>query len=126
MGRFSFAFAAATALCLCTPMDLALAQSRPEFVPFPGRTKAALYRPDSGTPHVGIIIMHRTSNYLANRACTELSRRGFMMLCMNSRYENNEPAVSFERLPLDVKLGVEFLRKQTGITKVLLIANSGG
>ena len=107
--------------------DLASAQSRPELLPFPGRTKAALYKPDSGpAPHVGIVVMHRTSNYLTHRACTELSRRGFMMLCMNSRYENNEPAVEFEKLPLDVKMGVEFLRKQPGITKVLLFGHSGG
>jgi pimeloyl-ACP methyl ester carboxylesterase len=125
MGRMIHA--GATALALCFGATPALAQSHPEFIPFPGRTKAALYKPDSGPqPHVGIIIMHRTSNYLAHRSCTELSRRGFMMLCMNSRYENNEPAVNFERLPLDVKMGVEFLRKQPGITKVLLIANSGG
>ena len=72
----------------------------------PGRIKMALYRPDSGpAPHVGIIVMHRTSNYLTHRACTELSRRGFLMLCMNSRFENNEPAVDFEQLPLDVKTG---------------------
>ena len=70
--------------------------------------------------------MHRTSNYLTHRACSELSRRGFLMLCMNSRFENNEPAVDFEQLPLDVKQGVEFLRKQPGITKVVLFAHSGG
>jgi hypothetical protein len=70
--------------------------------------------------------MHRTSNYLTHRACTELSRRGFLMLCMNSRFENNEPAVDFEKLPLDVKAGIEFLRKQPGISKVVLFAHSGG
>ena len=70
--------------------------------------------------------MHRTSNYLTHRACTELSRRGFLMLCMNTRFENNEPAVDFEQLPLDVKTGVEFLRRQPGITKVVLFAHSGG
>ena len=70
--------------------------------------------------------MHRTSNYLAHRACTELSRRGFMMLCMNTRFENNEALVDFEKLPLDVKAGVEFLRQQPGITKVVLFAHSGG
>jgi pimeloyl-ACP methyl ester carboxylesterase len=116
---------AAAALALA-PVG-ALAQSRPELIPVPGRMKMALYRPDSGpAPTVGIIVMHRTSNYLIHRACTELSRRGFLMLCMNSRYENNEPAVDFEKLPLDVKRGVEFLRKQAGITKVVLFGHSGG
>src|SRR5438105_2165998 len=91
------------------------------------RAKAALYRPDAGpTPHVGVLVMHRTSNYLTHRACTELSRRGFLMLCMNTRYENNEALVDFEKLPLDVKTGVEILRRQAGITKVVLFAHSGG
>jgi pimeloyl-ACP methyl ester carboxylesterase len=112
---------------LCFVPGLAAAQSHPEFIAFQGRAKGALYKPDSGpAPHVGILVMHRTSNYLAHRACTELSRRGFLMLCMNTRYENNEPAVDFEKLPLDVKAGVEFLRRQAGITKVVLFAHSGG
>jgi pimeloyl-ACP methyl ester carboxylesterase len=115
------------ALAMSFIPDPAAAQSRPEFIPFPGRTKAALYKPDAGpAPHVGILVMHRTSNYLAHRACTELSRRGFLMLCMNTRYENNEAAVDFEKLPLDVKAGVEFLRRQNGISKVVLLAHSGG
>src|SRR5438874_9197644 len=105
----------------------AWAQSRPELIPIAGRAKAALYRPDTGpAPHVGVLVMHRTSIYLAHRACTELSRRGFLMLCMNTRYENNEALVDFEKLPLDVKAGVEFLRRQNGISKVVLFAHSGG
>jgi hypothetical protein len=117
----------AGALVLCLAPDAAFAQSKPEFIAMAGRAKAALYKPDSGpAPHVGILVMHRTSNYLAHPACTELSRRGFLMLCMNTRYENNEPAVDFEKLPLDVKAGVEFLRKQNGVTKVVLFAHSGG
>ena len=105
----------------------AWAQSRPELIPIAGRAKAALYRPDTGpTPHVGVLVMHRTSNYLTHRACTELSRRGFMMLCMTTRFENNEVFVDYEKLPLDVKTGVDYLRRQPGITKVLLFGHSGG
>src|SRR5215467_1768907 len=115
------------AVTLCLAPGLATAQGHPEFIDFQGRTKGALYKPDSGpAPHVGILVMHRTSNYLAHQACTQLSRRGFLMLCMNTRFENNEPAVDFEQLPLDVKTGVEFLRRQAGITKVVLFAHSGG
>ncbi|HEY6254992.1 MAG TPA: hypothetical protein VIY51_04280 [Xanthobacteraceae bacterium] len=105
----------------------AAAQSKPEFIAFPSPSKGALYRPDAGeAPHVGILVMHRTSNYLAHRACTELSRRGFLMLCMNTRFENNEALVDFEKLPLDVKAGVDFLRRQPGITKIVLFGHSGG
>src|SRR5262245_14800470 len=120
MGRLSIRAALAAAVALALVPESAIAQNRPELIPGPGRIKMALSRPDHGpAPTVGIIVMHRPSNYLTHRACTELSRRGFLMLCMNSRFENNEPAVNFEEIPLDVKQGVEFLRKQPGITKVV-------
>jgi hypothetical protein len=120
-----------TALALAIVLGLvpasARAQSNPQFIAFAGISKGALYRPDQGpAPHVGILAMHRTANYLNHRACTELSRRGFLMLCMNTRFENNEAMVDFEKLPLDVKAGVEYLRRQPGITKVVLFAHSGG
>ena len=119
--------AIAAAIVFALAPASASAQSRPELIPIAGRAKAALYRPDTGpTPNVGVLVMHRTSNYLTHRACTELSRRGFLMLCMNTRYENNEALVEFEKLPLDVKTGVEILRRQPGITKVVLFAHSGG
>jgi hypothetical protein len=119
------AIAGAIALFLAT--DPTWSQSNPQFVAFRGISKGALYKPDSGpAPHVAILAMHRTANYLNHPACTELSRRGFLMLCMNTRYENNEALVDFEKLPLDVKNGVDFLRRQPGITKVLLFAHSGG
>ena len=106
----------------------AVAQSRPVYVPFtPGAVKGALYAPDAGpAPHVAILLIHRTSNFLAHLATTELASRGFMVLAMNPRSDNNEAAVSFEDNALDVKSGVEFLRRQQGITKVLLFGHSGG
>jgi hypothetical protein len=117
----------ALAIVLGLAPGLARAQSNPQFIAFQGIRKGALYKPDSGpAPHVGILAMHRTANYLNHRACTELSRRGFLLLCMNTRYENNEALVDFEKLPLDVKTGVDFLRRQPGITKVVLFAHSGG
>src|ERR1700745_3161123 len=115
------------AIALSLAPGLALAQSNPQFIAFQGTSKGALYRPDSGpAPHVGILVMHRTANFLNHRACTELSHRGFLLLCMNTRYENNEALFDFEKLPLDVKAGVDFLRRQPGITKVVLFAHSGG
>ena len=102
------------------------AQSAPTFVSL-GPAEAALYKPDSGpAPHVGIVVIHRTADYMRHPACTELSRRGFMMLCVNTRFTNNEELVRFEDIALDVKAAVQFLRKQPGITKVLLFGHSGG
>jgi len=104
------------------------AQSNPIYVQFsPGSVKAALYKPDSGpAPHVAVLLIHRTANFLANPATRELSKRGFMVLAMNPRSDNNEAAVSFEANALDIKSGIEFLRKQPGITRLVLWGHSGG
>ena len=106
----------------------ASAQTNPTYIQFsPSPVKGALYKPDSGpAPHVGIVIVHRTSNFLAAPATRELSKRGFMVLAVNPRSDNNEAIVDFEANALDIKSAVEFLRKQPGITKVLLWGHSGG
>src|SRR5688572_26467001 len=70
--------------------------------------------------------MHRTSNFMNALACTELSRRGFAVLCMNPRSDNNEALVRFETIPLDVHAGVQFLKKHPGITRIILWGWSGG
>jgi hypothetical protein len=104
-----------------------LAQSRPEYIPLGGGVKGALYRPDSGpAPHVGILVMHRTVNFLSTTACTQLSARGFLVLCANPSSDNNELLVRWESMPLDVRRGVNFLKTQPGITKVILWSHSGG
>jgi hypothetical protein len=45
---------------------------------------------------------------------------------MNPRSDNNETIVDFETNALDIKSGLDFLRRQPGITKVLLFGHSGG
>jgi hypothetical protein len=106
----------------------ARAQSNPRYIQFsPSAVKGALYTPDSGpAPHIAILATHRTSNYLGYLGCTELARRGFLVLCMNPRSDNNEALVRWEDNALDVKSGVTFLRAQVGITKILLWGWSGG
>ena len=104
------------------------AQSSPLYVQFqPSAVKGALYKPDSGpAPHVAILIMHRTANFMSAIHTKELTGRVFMVLGMNPRFDNNESLVFWDEIPLDVKSGVEFLRKQPGITKVILLGHSGG
>jgi hypothetical protein len=115
------------ALVFAFPAAQSFAQSNPLYVPLGGGVKGALYNPNSGpAPHVGIIVTHRTGDVLSSLPCTELSQRGFMVLCMNPRFENNEALVIWETIPLDVARGVNFLRRQPGITKVLLLGGSGG
>ena len=105
----------------------ASAQSHPEYIPLGGGVKAVLYRPDSNlSPHVGVIIIHRTANYLQHQGCTQLSQRGFMVLCMNSRFDNNEALVNWELIALDVKRGVDYLRNTQHMNKVIFFGHSGG
>jgi hypothetical protein len=106
----------------------AIAQSNPRYIQFsPPTVKGALYTPDSGpVPHVAILAIHRTANYLGYLGCTELAKRGFLVLCMNPRSDNNEALVRWEENALDVKSGVNFLRGQPSIKKVLLWGFSGG
>jgi pimeloyl-ACP methyl ester carboxylesterase len=106
----------------------AQAQSEPRYVPFqPSATKGALYRPDSGpTSPVAFLAIHRTSNFMNMIGNAELAKRGFITLGMNPRSDNNEAIVNFENVALDIKQGVEYLRKQPGVRKVVLIGFSGG
>ena len=107
-------------------LTAAFGQSNPLYIRL-APAHAALYKPDSGAaPHVGLIIIHRTANYLAHPGCTEFSKRGFMVLCMVPRFVNNEVQVRWDQIALDVKAGMDFLRKQPGITKVVLFGHSGG
>ncbi len=104
-----------------------IAQSNPIFLQL-GRAKGALYKPDAGPePRIGIVVMHREANYLNHAACGEFANRGFMVLCMNSRFENSEASVKWESIPLDVSEGVKQLKKLLGANgKVILFGHSGG
>ena len=106
----------------------ALAQSNPRYIAFqPSATKGALYAPDSGpVSNVAFLTIHRTSNFMNMIGTRELARRGFIVLGMNPRSDNNEAIVNFENVALDIKQGIELLRKQPGVTKVVLIGFSGG
>ena len=119
-----------TAVLTSLVASQAFAQSDPRYIPISAgssRAKGALYSPDSGpAPHVGILIVHRTGDYLSYHACRGLSARGYLVLCMNTRAENNSAKVVWEELALDLAAGVRLLRGQPGITRVLLWGWSGG
>src|SRR5829696_5512464 len=106
---------ACAAIALANPLP-ATAQSNPTYVQFaPGAVKGALYRPDAGpAPQIAVLLIHRTANFLAAPATRELTRRGLMVLAMNPRSDNNESIVNFEANALDIKSGIEFLRRQPG------------
>jgi hypothetical protein len=98
----------------------------PLYIQF-NRAMGALYQPADGTTaHIGVVVMHREANFMSNIACREFSKRGLMVLCMNSRFVNNETNVSWEQIPLDVAQGVKYLKDVQHMDKVVLYGNSGG
>jgi hypothetical protein len=111
-------------------MPYSFAQNFPTYHPL-GPAKGALYRPTSGPANIAIIMMHRTGNFLSLGSCSQMRDRGFVVLCMNTRFDNNEAEVIFEQMALDVRAGINFLRQNQsgltpGITKVVLWGYSGG
>src|ERR1043166_9775177 len=83
------------AICAAASAPAFAAAPPPQYVQFSGAAKGALYRPDPAlfpNPHVGVIVMHRNSNYLNHISTKELPARGFVVLGMNPRCDNNEAA----------------------------------
>ena len=71
--------------------------------------------------------MHRTGNRLAHISMKEMASRGFVILGMNPRCQNNEAKCApWENNALDVKQGIEFVRSLPGIEVVILMGGSGG
>lgn len=103
----------------------------PVYVQFsPLATMGALYVPDPEVhpdPHIAVVNMHRTENRLSHISMKEMASRGFVILGMNPRCQNNEAKCApWENNALDVKQGVEYVRAIPGIRKVILMGGSGG
>jgi len=91
----------------------------------PSATKAVIWTPSSGEYHpAAIFAIHRTSNYLT--CGEEWAQRGFMALCMNPRFDNNEASVHWEDIAVDIAAGMSYLRSQPGIKYVIMQGFSGG
>jgi hypothetical protein len=84
------------------------------------------YRTPAGPmSHIGFIAVHRTGDYRNHASTTQLQARGFPTLGIRTRF-TTAASVDWEQIAIDVRNGVRFMRNQPGITKVALIAHSGG
>lgn len=103
---------------------------KPSFVHLGNGVPAALYEPMTVGPKAGtaVFVMHAESDYLQMSACTELSRRGYRVLCANNSASKSGTAndLSIDRALLDAKLGVAWLRSYPGVRKIVLLGHSGG
>lgn len=105
-------------------------QTKNTFVHLGPGVPGVLYEP--ATPgaksQIRVFVMHSGVDYLEFSACTELSKRGYRVLCANNTSSKNGGAddTSIDRMLMDVKLGVAWLRRYPGIQKVVLFGHSGG
>ncbi len=100
-----------------------------EYVRLRPQTFGLLYSPSRLGPEaaIGLILMHPNSDFLNHVGCSELARRGFRVLCINGQYFNTRREyMIWEKVPLDVKPAVEYLRQLPGIQTVVLLGHSGG
>jgi hypothetical protein len=108
----------------------AVAQTKTTFVRLGNGVPGVLYEPVTAgaKAQIGIFVMHSGGDYLQFSACTELSKRGYRVLCANTTVNKSgfTDDTSSERVTLDAKLGVAWLKKYPGIRKVVLFGHSGG
>jgi hypothetical protein len=131
-GRATVPVAALVVLLSLSSVSPSTAQdqdTRSTFVWLGRGVPGLLYEPP--TPgeksHIGVFVMHASGDYLRFHACRELSRRGYRVLCANTSSSKAGPSdSSTDRMLLDAKLGVAYLRSHPGIRKVVLFGHSGG
>ncbi|WP_221774098.1 DUF1749 domain-containing protein [Novosphingobium flavum] len=133
MKRFAtVTLALGTALAaLATPAAAApAAPVKTTFVHLAQGVPAVLYEPVKRSPKnaIAVLSMHSNGDYLEHSSCTELSKRGYRVLCANN---SQSKSGAFEEGTLDrslteAKLAVEYLRKVPGVKTVVLFGHSGG
>ena len=105
----------------------AAAQNQRSYIQLSPTVKAVLYSPPaSSVARVAVVNMHEDGNRLSDIACTELVQRGFYVLCMNGRSDNNEALDFWNDLPTDVAVRVKYLGETLKVSRVLLYGGSGG
>lgn len=100
------------------------------FVSLESGVPAVLYEPAKPGPKsaIAVFVMHANGDYLQFTPCTELSKRGYRVLCANNKTNKAE---AYDEGMLDEILreagkGVAYLRALPGVRKVVLLGHSGG
>ncbi|HUO21736.1 MAG TPA: hypothetical protein VMU59_04405 [Caulobacteraceae bacterium] len=89
-----------------------------------------LYEPVAPGPkaQIAVFVMHSAGDYLTHSACTNLSKRGYRVLCANNTTsksgEFNDGIL--DSVLLQAKAAIVYLRKYPGVKKIVLWGHSGG
>lgn len=100
------------------------------FVSLGNGEAGVLYEPVDPGPKAQIAILaeHSALDYFTHSSCTELSKRGYRVFCVNNSNDKsrdfNDGAL--DRVMLETKKAVVWLRKYPGVKKIVLWGHSGG
>jgi pimeloyl-ACP methyl ester carboxylesterase len=117
-------------LTFCSAASSAAQDFKTTFVPLGQGVPGVLYEPlePGAKAHIAVLAMHTVADYLTFTACPELAKRGYRALCANCSTsksgfvsDNNQ-----DKMLLNVKLAVAYLRSHPGIKTVVLLGHSGG
>ena len=89
-----------------------------------------LYEPVNPGPkaQIAVFVMHSANDFLFHSACTQLAKRGYRVLCANDSNDKNglfNDGV-LDKVLLQAKSGIVYLRKYPGVKKIVLWGHSGG
>lgn len=125
-----FAVSVALSVWFVSPSMAQDQQTKTTFVSLGRGVPGVIYEPvtPGEKSQIGVFVMHSGGDYLRHSACTELSKRGYRVLCANNSTAKSgfTDDGSIDKMLLDAKLGVAYLRKYPGIRKVVLLGHSGG
>ena len=110
--------------------EVAIPGVRTSFVHLANGAPGVLYEPAIPGPKMSIalFVMHASGDYLIFSACGELSKRGYRVLCANNSTDKSgtfDPG-NTDRILLEMKAGIGWLKSYPGVRKVVLFGHSGG
>ena len=127
------AFVAASALALLG-VQPAPAQTAPaiktSFVHLANGVPGVFYEPavPGSKAATAVFIMHSSADYLSFPGCTELSQRGYRVLCANNSTSKSGASNDgvLDQVLAEAGKSVAWLRRQPGVRYVVLLGHSGG
>jgi hypothetical protein len=112
------------------PGPIKIAGVKTTFIRLGPGEPAVLYEPVDPGPkaQIAVFVMHSANDFLTHSACSNLSRRGYRVLCANN---TSDKAGQFndgilDSVLLQAKQAIVFLRGYPGVNKIVLWGHSGG
>jgi hypothetical protein len=84
------------------------------------------YRPLGERPTTAFIATHYNVDFSEHYLGEYMAERGFGFLGWNTRFRGNEPFFILEHALVDIGAGVDWLRREAGAERVVILGNSGG